>query len=245
MDKVFIDSDCGRVAALFDHKGGNSVVLLGHGYLSDKGSRTNAELSRMLGEGGISTISWDMYGHGESEGDAEHLTVTKALQNLSAVHDFAKGEGFAEIGATGSSFTGIVTLIAAAKRPFDAIALKCPVFDSTVLWDDRLGKKGIERWKAEGFIMPFGKRWGYEAYEEAGRYDMGKLVPLIKAPMLVVHGDKDITVPIWHAEQIISRASSADKRLIVVEGADHFFRNEAHFARMASAITDWLSEHLR
>lgn len=243
-EKVFLESKSGKVCCIHDHvEGSSSVVILAHGYLSDKESRTNAKLSKMLNKAGISTMAFDIYGHGESEGDVESLTITKAVENVLAVYDFAKSRRYKRIGLSGSSFTGIVSLIAATKREFSALSLKCPVFDSKTLWDRRHGKKKIEEWKKKGYLVQFGKRWRYEAYEDASGYDMKKIASGITAPTLVIHGDKDRTVPLSHAKGIIKHVSG-EKKLAIVKGADHFFKEPAHFRKMINASFRWLSSHL-
>lgn len=239
--EMFVDSEAGKVAFNYNNAG-DSVVIMGHGYLSDKNSRTNTRLAELLNGQGISTISYDLYGHGESEGEMERLTVSRAVENLLAVHDFAKGR-HSQIGLTGSSFTGIVSLIAATKRSFDVLSLKCPVFDSKRLWDERYGEDGLKKWKEDGYVTPFAKKWCYEAYEDACTYDMEKIVPMIKAPVLVIHGDRDTTVPMWHAESII-RLASGEKKLVVVKGADHFFKDENQFNEMIQTSLSWLVSHL-
>ena len=243
-ERIFLDTKSGRVCCLHTHvKGSPSVVILAHGYISDKESRTNTELSKRLNRAGISTIAFDMYGHGESEGDIERLTITKAVENVLAVYDFAKSKGYQKIGLSGSSFTGIVSLIAATKREFSALSLKCPVFSSKKLWDWRHGKKGIDGWRKRGYITLFGKKWRYEAYEDASRYDMERIAPSITAPTVVIHGNKDKTVPISHARNIIAHVSG-EKKLVVVKGADHFFHDPKHFEQMIGTSFQWLSSHL-
>lgn len=243
-EKIFLDSKSGRICCLHDHvEGSSSVVILAHGYTSDKESRTNTELSKRLNKAGISTIAFDMYGHGESEGDIESLTITKAVENVLAVYDFA-GSRYERIGLSGSSFSGIVSLIAATRREFSVLSLKCPVYDSKRLWDWRHGKKGIEKWKKKGAMSLFGKRWRFEAYEDASGYDMKKVVSGITAPILVIHGDRDKTVPISHAKAIASHASG-EKKLIVIKGADHFFHDPGHFEQMIETSFRWLDAHLK
>jgi esterase/lipase len=185
-----------------------------------------------------------MYGHGESEGDIERLTVSKVVDNVLALHRYAKSKGYTRIGLSGSSFTGIVSLIAASKRDFAALSLKCPVFDSKRLWDRRYGKKGVQQWKRRGYVKPFDIKWYYEAYEDASRYDMEAIASRVKAPTLVIHGDKDETVPIQHAKDIISYVGG-EKRLVIVKGADHFFKEASYFKKMIYASRRWLSSHLR
>ena len=238
---MMLDSEYGKVSIRHEDKGGDSAVILAHGYLSDKNSRTIQELEKRLNAAGISTIAFDMYGHGESEGDVEHLTISKAVASMLAVYDYAAGR-HKRIGIVGSSFTGSVSLIAASQRDPDVLALKCPVFMSKELWDWRYGDR-IEEWKREGFLEAFGSRWSYEAYEDASKLRMREVASKVKAPTLVVHGDKDKTVPLSQAENLVF-SLGGEKRLLVIEGADHFFKEEGHFERMASAIAGWLIEFL-
>jgi len=239
---LLIDSKNGRVSLSHNDKGSESVVILAHGYLSDKNSRTNQALSEKLNNAGISTISFDLYGHGESEGDVEHLTISKAVESELAVYDFAKSK-YDKIGLVGSSFTGSVSLITASKRDPAAIALKCPVFLPIALWNWRMGKEGVRKWKEEGFISPFGRRWSYDAYEDALQYNMPEIASGITAPTLVVHGDKDVTVPLSHAENL-AFSLKGEKRLVVIEGADHFFKEPKHFEMMVNRISEWMIDIL-
>jgi pimeloyl-ACP methyl ester carboxylesterase len=239
-----IESKSGKVAFIHDKVDDEAVVILGHGYLSNKKSRTNTALSERLNKAGISTISYDMYGHGESEGDIVLLSISKVVDNLLAVYDYAKGQGYSKIGLSGSSYTGIVSLIAASKRDFTALSLKCPVFDSKRLWDSRHGPEGIQKWKEDGYIDAFGNRWHYGAYEDASSYDMEDVASRITAPVLVIHGDRDVTVPLQHATDIVKHVKG-ENELVIVQGADHFFKDEAHFKTRISKSFEWLSKHLK
>ena len=238
---MFVESKSGKVS-LEETEKGSSVAILSHGYLSNKKSRTNQELSKLLNGAGISTISYDMYGHGESEGDVEHLTISKAVDSLDAVYDYAKK--YRKIAIVGSSFTGSVSLIVAGRKQPDAIALKCPVFLPLELWNWRLGREGIRKWQTEGYIAPFKKKWYFDVYEDAEQYDMRQIASGIKSPVLVVHGDRDVTVDISHAENMIHSLGSEEKRLVVVEGADHFFKDPEHFRKMSFVMSEWLIDHL-
>jgi pimeloyl-ACP methyl ester carboxylesterase len=239
---MMLESESGKVCVEEQGKG-DSAAILSHGYLSSKQSRTNQELARLLNDAGISTISYDLYGHGESEGDVEHLTISKAVDSLNAVYDYAESK-YGKIGLCGSSFTGSVTLIAAARKTPAAIALKCPVFMPKELWDWRHAEKGIAQWKKQGYVEAFGTKWYYEAYEDSEKYDMRKIASSITAPTLVVHGNKDVTVPLSQAENLVFSLGSEEKRLLEIKGADHFFKDERHFSLMASSITGWFSDHL-
>ena len=65
------------------------------------------------------------------------------------------------------------------------------------------------------------------------------------APSLMVHGDKDELVPLWHSEKIRDalRASDVAADLVVIEGAGHGF-DAAGNETMFRAMLDWFDTHL-
>jgi hypothetical protein len=245
MEKIVLDSKTGAVCCSYTHiENSKSIVIISHGFLSNKSSRTGVALAQELHKAGISTIAFDFYGHGESEGDIEQLTLSKAVENVLAVYDFITSKGYKQVGLAGSSFSGAVSVIAATKRTFDVLSLKCPVFDYQKLWFDRLGENGLIQWKKEGFVTLFEKRVSYETYEDAARYAMPFVARCVSAPTLVIHGDKDITVSLIQAENLIASLASTDKRLMIIHGAVHFFVSPLHFKQMVKLSAEWLILHL-
>ena len=65
------------------------------------------------------------------------------------------------------------------------------------------------------------------------------------APTLLVHGDKDELVPLFHSERIRDAFETAavDTSLVVIEGAAHGFDAEGN-RRMFEAMLDWFDRHL-
>lgn len=243
--KLFLESEYGKVCCSYNSvEDSNSVVILGHGYASSKESRTNKALEERLNLSKISTISYDVYGHGESKGKLEDLTITKAVNSLLAAYQFAKNKDYKNIGLSGSSFTGIVSLIASTKARFSVLALKCPVFDSKKLWDSRLSADEIEQWKTDGHIVRFKNKMSFELYKDASQYDMNKVAASISIPTLVVHGDSDNTVPLSQAKELVDNLSG-EKKLIIIKEADHFFKNQENFEEMVDHITEWFVSHMQ
>jgi acetyl esterase/lipase len=66
------------------------------------------------------------------------------------------------------------------------------------------------------------------------------------APTLLVHGDKDELVPLWHSEKIIDEFAKAEvpRSLIVMHGFAHGF-DEAGNQKMFASMVDWFNEHLK
>ncbi len=127
------------------------LVVLCHGFLSNKNSTTNKVLTARLVEQGIATFRFDFFGQGESEGPFERITVSLALEQALAALDLVASKGYGRIGLVGSSFGGLVSILAAAKRTTLAcLGLKCPVPDFEEMLLLEFGQEGMAEWKRTG-----------------------------------------------------------------------------------------------
>lgn len=76
-------------------------------------------------------------------------------------------------------------------------------------------------------------------------YSPLKQVSKVDAPTLLVHGDKDELVPLWHSEKIDAAFNEigVPSKLVVIKGAAHGFNAEGNKV-MFSSMLDWFREHL-
>ncbi len=72
-----------------------------------------------------------------------------------------------------------------------------------------------------------------------------KQVSADDAPTLLVHGDKDELVPLWHSEKIHEAfaATGVDTKLLVIKGAAHGF-DAAGNKKMFEAMGEWFDRYL-
>jgi len=170
------------------------LVVLCHGFLSNKNSTTNKVLTAQLVEQDIATLRFDFFGQGESQGPFERITVSIALAQALAALDLAASKGHRRIGLIGSSFGGLVAILAAAQwshppapgaiaptrpepakpgscpegrapsRALACLGLKCPVPDFEEMLRLEFGPEGIAEWKRTGTIP-----------DVTGRHDRVKL----------------------------------------------------------------------
>ena len=64
-------------------------------------------------------------------------------------------------------------------------------------------------------------------------------------PTLLVHGDKDELVPIWHSEKIVAAFEEAKvpAELVVITGAAHGFNAEGN-KKMVESMVAWFDKYL-
>lgn len=227
------------------------IVLLIHGFMSNKDSDTNLELTKRLLTKGMATVRLDLFGHGESDGLFQQLTLSRCLHQVEGLIAWIKKNGYEQIALVGSSFGGLIAIHTAAKhKELISLALKCPVSNYPILWQSRLGKDGMANWEKEGlfsFIFDDQKaRLEYGFYADLLKFNTYADAAHIKTPTLIVHGDADDDVPVDQSIRLFDtlRIARPQKELVLISGADHGFEKPEDFNQMIGRIEDWIISNI-
>lgn len=223
------------------------IFILCHGFATSKDSYSIVKLQQLLNQNNISTFRFDFFGHGESEGKFEDITVSEGVDDaLQAIH-YLKKQGYSKIGLFGSSFGGIVSTMTASKsKDLYLLVLKSPV--SNFLERDFQVKteKELKDWKSNGFtyyVAGKGQKFklNYTFFEDYKNNDGYQAAPKIKIPTLIVHGDKDDIVPVEQSKKIASLIKNCT--LKIISGADHRYSQPDHFDLMLNLILQFVLKH--
>ncbi len=225
------------------------AVILCHGFLSNKDSRTNLRLTELLNPQGISTLRFDWFGMGESGGAFSRITVATCVDQLERAISLMRERGYHALGLIGSSFGGLLAILVGQHHPeLRAIGLKCPVPDFPETLDHEFGRDGIEEWKRTNYIpdvtggtAPVALDFAF--YESCSAFDAYEVARNIKAPVLIVHGEQDELVP-FHQIRQLEDALPGDKELVLLPEADHQFGRPEDFRRMTVHLANWMQDHL-
>lgn len=247
-DKFLFSNDNGfKLCGVISDPTGNakpSIIILCHGISTSKDGRTYTQLEARLNRKGIATFRFDFFGHGESEGKFEDITLSGASNDVLKAIRILKDSGYSKIGLMGSSFGGFASLMAASRSTeLILLALKSPVSDYLGLLISKDQEIDISRWKHKGFIFVEGidgksLKLNYTFFRDAEAIKSDAAIKKIKTPTLIVHGDADKTVPL---EQSIQCARLMDDcRLKIIKGADHIYTQPRHFEQMLSSIADFI-----
>ena len=153
---------------------------------------------RGLAARGVSVLAYDYRGYGRSAGRPSEEGVY--LDALAAYdHLRARGIPASRLIAFGESLGGAVSVHLASKRPCAGLVLVSPF--------TRL--KDVAR-----------VHYGPLAALAGDRFDALGLIPTIRRPLLVAHGDQDEIVPFELGVRLFE-AAAEPKRFLRVEGAHH------------------------
>ncbi len=214
----------------------NRIAVLGHGVTGNKDRPLVTALAHALAAEGIHALRFSYAGNGDSEGRFEDATISKEVADLGAVLDALDGYAVCYAGhsmgaAVGVlrasadprirsliSLAGMVDTKGFAQREFGAVTP-----DAGYMWDDPacpLSQAYMDDLTAIGTVA-----------DRAAR---------ISVPWLLVHGTKDDVVPIEDSQAIFEKAN-APKELVVLQGADHVFGNDATPA-VIQAVLAWVKD---
>ncbi|MBU1849177.1 MAG: alpha/beta fold hydrolase, partial [Nanoarchaeota archaeon] len=241
-EKVFFKSSKGNsicgVLSNPSNKLLSPIIILCHGFRSSKDSNSYKLFEEKFNAMGVSTFRFDFFGHGESSGLFEDVTVSEAVDNTLKAIDFLKGLGYTKIGLIGSSFGGLTSIITATKcRDLFALGLRCPVSDMLGKLILESADETISSWKKKGVIEykgDFGWKLNYSFYEDAKKYAGYKDFSQINIPTIIVHGEKDLSVPVEQSKKL-SKIIPGSK-LVLFPFSGHGFEHHNDYERAINLI---------
>ncbi|MFN8475163.1 MAG: alpha/beta fold hydrolase [Anaerolineae bacterium] len=202
--------------------GATSAIVMVHGYTSNRTAEFGGhflEAARALHDHGYNIFMINLRGHGESEGDRFSLGAKERLDVLGAV-DWLQAKGISKIGALGVSM-GAAATAEAAVDPNRGDGIKAVVLDSVFadsydpVQREFSSTTGLPTWLLPGARLMAQLMYGVDIAGVRPAQDL----PKIKAPVMLVYGTADTTVP--PDQQQIVLAARPDAESWVVPGATH------------------------
>ncbi|MFN7973077.1 MAG: alpha/beta hydrolase [Acidobacteriota bacterium] len=175
-------------------------------------------MARLLVDRGFDVLTFDYRGFGRSTGTPSELGTYRDARAAVATLLARPGVDAARVIYVGESLGGAVALELAVEKPPRALVLQSTF--TSIRDEQRLHYPRIPR-----ILVP-------DIYPSVRR--IGNL----KCPVLIVHGDRDRTVPVTQGRALFEAAPGA-KRLEILPGAHHGLRNE-EAERYAALVAGWI-----
>lgn len=192
-------------------------VLLCHGNGGNIGDRVAH--AGLLCRAGLDVLLFDYRGYGRSTGRPSEAGTQRDARAALAWLQSRPDVDPARVSYLGESLGGAVALRLALEAPPRALILHSTF--TSVRDMARLHYRAVPR-----RLVP-------DAYPSL------RLVPRLRAPLLVIHGERDDIVPVSHARALFE-AAPAPKRLVVLPDAGHNDLILLHGERWAAAVAAWV-----
>lgn len=235
----------GETLAYKQVEGTGPTVLWIGGFRSDMEGTKALALDAAARERGWAYVRYDHFAHGQSSGDWRQATIGRWRDDAIGLIESLPGP----VIPVGSSMGGWVALLAALARPdrMAGLVLINPAQDFTdrLMWpslDDHV-RQAILR-DGEAVITEEGLGeyvLTRRMFEEARDWLLLEGPISITAPIHVLQGRADATVPWTHSIRLAERLTGGDVRLDLIEGGDHRLSTPRDLARLVDAVEEMRS----
>lgn len=238
----------GAPAALLIHGGGDTPQVL-------------SELAEYLYLHGFSVRVPLLASHGRKLAELSRASASAWIADVEREYDALRGRHSA-VAIVGLSMGGALAIQLAALRPrLPALVLLAPYvampaairraaafaryWGWAVPYFSSMGAASIHdvaaaaRGRGHGVLTPASLRGLYDVVEAATR-----MLPLVKAPTLVIQSRQDNRISVAAAESAFARLGAAEKSLVWTEGAGHVITVDFGHERVFEMTREWLSRHL-
>ena len=249
-----------------------AVLVIVHGIAEHSGRY--AYVANYMGGHGYAVATFDLRGHGHSEGDRAYVRsfdeyLSDLDQFLARVREQEPGKA---IFLLGHSMGGtIIALFAITRQPdlggliLSAAAIKLsedispllvrlsPIIGRiapklpTIKLDSALMSRDpqvVQKYDSDPLVYRGGTLARTGAELTAAMRRIQANIEAIKLPLLIVHGTDDGLANVEGSKELYARAGSSDKTLKLYEGFYHEVLNDPEKARVFDDIVQWLEAHV-
>ncbi|KAI4379543.1 hypothetical protein MLD38_005825 [Melastoma candidum] len=246
LEKITVTNEQGLKLVGVLHEGGSKdVVVICHGFRSNKENDISVNLATALAKEGISAFRFDFSGNGESEGSFDYANYHGEVDDLRSVVEYYRGGSRETRAIIGHSKGGDVVLLYASKHP-DIIAVvnASGRYDLKEGIEERFGKDFMEKIKNDGFFDVKDKE-GKVQYRISEKSLMERLninmqetcLQIDKScRILTVHGSADEIIPVGDALKFAKILPNHE--LQIIEEADHCYTS--YQAELASVVSSFI-----
>ena len=238
----------GAPAVLLIHGGGDTPQVLG-------------ELAEYLHLHGFAVRVPLLASHGRKLAELSRASAAAWIADVEREHDALRGR-HGSVAVVGLSMGGALAIQLASRRPdMPALVLLAPYVAmppairraaaATRYWGwavpyfSSMGGASIHdaaaaaRGRGHGVLTPASLRALYDVVEQAT-----KLLPLVKAPTLVIQSRQDNRISAAAAESAFARLGAPEKSLVWTEGAGHVITVDFGHERVFEMTREWIARHL-
>lgn len=204
-----------------------AIILCLHGFAGSKRSPMIEKLHGVMSERGVGTFTFDWPGHGESDAPFSTLTVENCMKDMDTVYGHIKREYGVPIWCFATSLGGYLAMNYHLRQPeaFGKIMLRSPALKMAGVMKAAMSEEKFDRlMKGEevdfGHDQPLLLTRSY--YDDLCGHDIFDEAPLHPERLMIIHGDKDMKVPVQDSEAYAGKNGIA---LHLLKDAGHEYDN--------------------
>ena len=228
-NKIFLYPNGKRICYTIHNKQADVIFLYLHGLKSSRTSDKGKAILSYAKKHHLGFLSLDYTAHGESDGDQTEFRVGTCLEDILSIFDLElKGK---QVIVVGSSLGGWLSLLLAEKRKKQVkglITLAVAADFTKLVWEYMFNDHVRDLLKAGEVLGPSEETKGhcftYQMFEEAEQYCLLHRSIEYMGPCLLVHGDKDETIPYENSFKVKEALASSKVCVQIIKGETHLLK---------------------
>ena len=212
------------------------IIIAVHGFAGDKESSAISLLAKEMTKEGFGVVCFDFPGHGESEVEADKLTIDNCINDIETVEEYIKEKYGKQmkIDLFATSFGAYITLLKIFKynTKYNKIVLRAPAIKMDKIFKENLLRETFEEFQKRGITkLGFDRIMNipFSFYEELKQNQILKIYKNSQK-ILIIQGTEDDVAPIKDTKELID-LDKANFELFEIQGADHRMKKDGELEK--------------
>lgn len=216
-----------------------ALIIFFHGFTGNKNENglMFKTLAKDLVSHGYATLRVDFAGSGDSDGEFSDMTISTEMEDGIAIMEYAKGLPFKKRYLAGFSMGGAVASMIAPQfiNDLTGLILMSPAGNMTNLASDyekRLTRIDENTFDLNGLLL------GQKFIDDLRKHDLYQNAIAFTKPVLIIHGEKDLSVPVEIGRKYASLYPNV--KFNQIDGASHCYTTIPHRQQLHEKVHAFL-----
>lgn len=220
------------------------IIIAVHGFAGDKESSAISLLAKEMTKEGFGVVCFDFPGHGESEVEADKLTIDNCINDIETVEEYIKEKYGKQmkIDLFATSFGAYIALLKIFKynTKYNKIVLRAPAIKMDKIFKETLLRETFEEFQKRGITkLGFDRIMNipFSFYEELKQNQILKIYKNSQK-ILIIQGTEDDVAPIKDTKELID-LDKANFELFEIQGADHRMKKDGELEKAINKAKEY------
>lgn len=220
------------------------TIIAVHGFAGDKESSAISLLAKEMTKEGFGVVCFDFPGHGESEVEADKLTIDNCINDIETVEEYIKEKYGKQmkIDLFATSFGAYIALLKIFKynTKYNKIVLRAPAIKMDKIFKETLLRETFEEFQKRGITkLGFDRIMNipFSFYEELKQNQILKIYKNSQK-ILIIQGTEDDVAPIKDTKELID-LDKANFELFEIQGADHRMKKDGELEKAINKAKEY------
>ncbi|MFW5889169.1 MAG: alpha/beta hydrolase [Bacillota bacterium] len=213
----------------------NKCMVMFHGFTGNK-TETNRmfyNIDKLLETQKFSSLRFDWYGHGESDFDLSQITVGLLLKQAKYILEYANKK-YKEVYLLGFSMGGALAINSLQTKPKKLILIS-PAINML----EKVNSYYNNNEKINECIVDFhGLKLSKKFVKSFEKLEFENNLRNFNQPILLIHGTKDISVPISNSNLLYTKFKKG--KFVKIKGADHGYSKVEYMNKINQLILNFI-----